>query len=660
MIVNSKGEWAGGEKGPIVSFIKNILQSSAGAVKFLNDDELLFQDYHDGVAKLGSHNVRTGIRTKVADYGLTELTAGNNFWARWFSGPGPEEALGITTSKGLHLRKAWMPSLITLDGSFAFKEDYQSTGPWYVQFPDDSRQLLSANEITEVNLLDKRQVVFRGNNGLMTGINLTFDLKQPLTRNYYSLRVIKVNNEYWYLYQAEGGRLLFHPIGDEYGYLLAPENSEVFRPHAAQFSTHSVMVAWATREDELPELQLTRIVDIESSRVKLTPTVSPIVNDIMIPAFEKPIWQAPFFSHSDQYGDTPLDKHVGNAIWLRTSDKSHNPGTLPLITAVNTNVNDVDQNLTVAYWEGSGTIQELLERIRIASAYPEKPIIAYLDGDGWPTTNPFSSDRVWPAIQAYCSPNESLSHFEVRITDIINRVQGYKLPIVLTSRFDDFNGSQSIDNIIACMPLYEKWIRNFNFVGHMPFSDRRGNAISSNENLWLWARRFQYAIPAGRPNRFDYWRPAGMSEKQVLDNKLHQSRAAVVLEPYLRDYILNFDNGSESLEWPDLLPLVKEVRAKYPEKITCDECVKVVNEVAKHAPAQYEFGLLEKKSGNHGTLSNGTKCSVDWIVSRKLGKGCDCLISCPNSQDGPEKDVANPTWTMSPEEFDLTKWVEPT
>jgi hypothetical protein len=210
------------------------------------------------------------------------------------------------------------------------------------------------------------------------------------------------------------------------------------------------------------------------------------------------------------------------------------------------------------------------------------------------------------------------------------------------------------------MPIYEAWIRAYNFVGHMPFSDRRGNGISANESLWKWARTFQYAIPAQRPNRFDYWRPTGLTEQQVLENKFGQTRTAVVIEPYLRDYILSFDNGhQEPTEWPDLLSIVKSVRSRYPELVTVDQCVAIINDIAKSAPPEYEFGLLKKPGGNHGTLSNGTPCSVDWIVSKALEKGTDCLVSCPSSTEGPLLGPANPTWPPDGEEFNLDNWVEP-
>jgi hypothetical protein len=655
--VNKFGNWCSGKGGGIIYYgdgtpnhKEEAIPYQAGDARWLNGFTIVGQHCSD-ICVVKSWDKHSKELTVISESGASHLEANAGVWAKWLGGNDPNTR-GLTISTGVRLPDSDLGNSVGPDGAVAFKISYLSAGPWDVIEVDNTRWRLYDGDLGDLTLLGNRRAVFSNQFGKIIGVGV--EAPVTVTKIFYFLHAYFLDSELWIVYQDENGRLVTHPAYSTFGHIL--DVGDTFYPDAIQTNDGSVIVAWAKIAND-DDVRLYKF-DANTPRVNL---VSEVIDseDIMIPAFEKPIWQAPFFSHSRQYGITPLDKHVGNAIWLRTSEKELNPGVLPLITQVDTSPNDIDVNLTIAYWISGGSPAELNNKISEALSYPEKPIIAYLDGDGWPVSNPFGSDRIWPSIMTYRFPNESLAAFESKMTTIIGRVNSYGLPMVMTSRFDDFNGDGSIAATLECMPLYDKWLREFNFVGHMPFSDRRGNAISSNQSLWNWARAFQYAIPAGRPNRFDYWRPAGMSEKQVLDNKLHQSRPAVVLEKYLRDYILNFDEGGEPLEWPDLLPIVKQVRAKYPDLVNVDQCVAIVNEVSKLAPAKYEFGLLVKNGGNHGTLPDGTKCSVDWCVSKALGLGTDCLISTPSSTEGPALSTASPNWGSQGEEFDISKWKEP-
>lgn len=393
------------------------------------------------------------------------------------------------------------------------------------------------------------------------------------------------------------------------------------------------------------------------------PIPVPISDEVMIKAFDRPMWQAPYFSHHTRYGDTSPDKHVGNAIVVLDDDENksrfNNLG-MPLI--VESPLND---NLTVAYIAHGADMNELVNKVNIASSHPEKPIIAYLDGDGWPESNPFNSERIWPSIQAYRFPSESLSGFESRMDSVINRVSTYKLPMSLVTRFDDFNGSSSVLKTLECMLLYEEWLRDFFFVVHMPFADRRGNGISKNNSLWNFARAFQFAIPSERPNRFDYWKPAASSVKDVLINKLGQQRAAVVLENYLREDILKkYEQNNPgpiepppTQEWPNLLPTINTVRNKYPALVSKDQSVAILNEVA-WIHRNDGFGLLKKDGGVNGPQpKTGTLCSVDWLISKKHNRGLDCLGAAPNNEmtEAP----ANPQWHDGESPVDLTRFIDP-
>lgn len=386
----------------------------------------------------------------------------------------------------------------------------------------------------------------------------------------------------------------------------------------------------------------------------------------MIPAFERPMWQAPYFSHHIRYGDTPSNKHVGNAIAVIGDERDENVRDselerinklgLPMIVDIGTHPpNNVYLNLTVAWLANYVTVQTALQ-------YPEKPVIAYLDGDDWPDSNPFNPDRVWPSIQAYRLPDETLNQFKLRVDGVIKRVASYKTPMCLVSRFDDFNGSSSVERTLECMPIYEQWLRDYYFVAHMPFADRRGNGISSNPELWNQARAFQYAIPFERPNRFDYWVPSGSDILTILKNKLGQSRASVVLESYLRADILSKYSNTPTPSpgvWPNLLSTLQQVRAEHPTKIGVDECVIILNKVAWMHRAT-GWGLLHKPGGNHGAQpTTNIPVSVDWLVNNKLNKGADCIINAPSNVDG-ALTSANPTWPSDGEDIiDISIWVAP-
>lgn len=653
--VNKFGNWCSGKGGGIIYYGDGLgskeaaIPYQAGDARWLNGFTVIGQHCSD-ICVIKSWDKHSKELTVISESGASHLEANAGVWAKWLGGSDPSTR-GLTISTGVRLPDSDLGT-VGPDGEVAFKINYLSAGPWDVIEVNGNRWRLYDGDVGNLTLLGNRRAVFSNQVGQIIGVGLPAPV--TVTKIFYFLHAYFLDSELWIVYQDENGRLVTHPGNSTFGFIL--DVGETYYPDAIQTNAGSVCVAWSKISND-DDVRLFKF-NANTPRVNLVPeVVTP--KDIMIPAFEKPIWQAPFFSHSVQYGSTPLDKHVGNAIWLRTSEKALSPGVLPLITAVDSSVNDIDVNLTVAYWVSGGSITELQSAVNIALGYPEKPIIAYLDGDGWPVDNPFTSDRVWPSIQAYRFPNETLAAFDSRVSAVINRVVNYKLPMVLTTRFDDFNGGGSIAATLECMPLYERWLRLTNFVGHMPFSDRRGNAISSNPELHQWATAFKYAIPASRPNRFDYWRPSGLSEKQVLDNKLNQSRLAVVLEPYLREYILNFDNGGEPLEWPDLLPLIKQVRATFPALVNVDQCVEIINQVAKLAPSQYQFGLLKKEGGNHGTRSDGARCSVDWCVSKVLKQGTDCLISTPSSTEGPVTAEARATWGNKGEEFNVENWKEP-
>lgn len=642
-LFNDFGDYVHGIAGVGVYLNGQRLWDQAGGRAWLNNYELLTQRF-DGGARLSSYIIPSKEWKDIKVAPITELYAKNNVWNIFY----PDN--GVEDSYGRHFPLA-ANGPVAYDGSYAMKTLYQSDGPWTIIDQFGNIKEFSSGNANQINIFSKDEIIWVDNRNIPHAIGLP--VPTPVSSLFNWLKIGKIGNEFWQLYQDDFGRLLFHPFDSNDGYIVAPAGN-TFGPDVFVVG-NSCLFTWGLDQGETTLGFAT--IDLTSPRVPLKNTqVS--VGEPMIRAFERPMWQAPFFSHSAKYGITSADKHVGNSIWIPSAEIHLAQETnMPLIVAPESEIPNWAYNVTVAYWCSGATIEELVGKVNQCLMLPEKPIIAYLDHTNWPQANPFKSDRVWPSIQCYKFPTEAISSFKTRLDECIRIVSSYELPMCLTTRFDDFNGDSTIMKTLECMPLYEDWLRNFNFVAHMPFSDRRGNAISANESLWKWATAFLYAIPFGRPNRYDYWRPEGESIEDILNNKFGQSRAAVVMEPYLREDILK--KYSEDSTWPDLLFDLDVVRAQYPELITVNQCAEILNKVA-WINRLSGWGLLRKDGGNHGSQpKTGISVSVDWLVNRDLGLGTDCLINCPSSTEGPEKAPANTTWPSLGQEFDLDNWVAP-
>jgi hypothetical protein len=456
-----------------------------------------------------------------------------------------------------------------------------------------------------------------------------------------NLRLFKAWGWDWLFYQEfEGrGRTVTHPVGNLDGYVLQ-EGGNVFRP---DISPNGDRFVWATKDTDWPHDILLSTVDYSAPRENLgsaQPTEP--MGEVMIPALERPMWQFPFFSHSVRYGDVSPERHVGNSIIIIGDDTNLERFlTLgyPLIVPHKLPNPEQFGSLTVAWFIHAASMQEMEAEVRWAKDnLSEKPIIAYLDSRDWGTGFDLG-DNTWLAIQAYRAGNESLDQFETAVQNIINTVVQYNKPLVLVSRFDDFNGSSTVNKCLECMPLYERWLRTYQFVGHAPFADKRGNGISANPSLWNWARAFQYAIPSTRPNRFDYWRPSGQSIKTILENKFGQSRAAIVMEPYLREDILskydentdppNGGNGNHeepSIDLDLLQEMVENAWSKYGGAPGGGNPLRgaILNEAAyeyNRMVGAIDVGLSKKESGSNVEQPHtGEKIAHD-IIQAKPAEG---------------------------------------
>ncbi len=350
----------------------------------------------------------------------------------------------------------------------------------------------------------------------------------------------------WLLFQTNTD-LRIRPIDSEDGYIIATGENKNLHPDVI-FHNGLIKVVW--NDDKGPQYQIgidpatarSRVADTSPVVVQPPPTVS-------VAPLPLKTWIAPFFSHSERYGDTPVAQHVGNAVMVVSDERDPIPSlhrelerirplNLPMIVQGDVAIDPINYNQTVAWWAAGGTPEALGQSVGKCLAKQEKPVIAYLDGRGWPQEKPsWMVGRVWPSVQVYRFPGEMVADFISRMVQVMNTVKAYGQPIVLTPRFDDFNGSGSIQQTLEAMPLYNRLIREYFVVGFMPFSDRRGTGISKSPELRAWAEAFLAANPA-RPNRFDYWVTTG-SMPIALRNKLMQQTTMITLMPEEKTYLLN-------------------------------------------------------------------------------------------------------------------------
>lgn len=463
---------------------------------------------------------------------------------------------------------------------------------------------------------------------------------------------------------ADANGAIHRVVGDSHN-IRVRRYADLFVITVVYYSQHVTRVYRATMAD----LKACPTLYAQTPPVIIQPPPVLITANSM-QAFDRKMWVAPFFSHSERYGMTATADHVGNAIMITEDMTDAGMAKVfalgfPMIIG-SAQVNPSRANTTIAYWTGddAGAQEALANPI-------EKPVLWYKDvgtaGD-WPASRPsWVNEKVWPTIQAYRTSGETLETFENRIRGILDRVKTYGRPMVLVPRFDDFNGSGSVTQTLECMPVYVSLVRDYEIIGFLPFADRRGNGISSNPSLRDWAMSFKLAVPT-RPNRFDYWQPTGTDMVTLLKNKFGQSTLLIALTDVEKAFILKSlqapvtqpDTPTDpptTTEWPNLQGILAAERAKYPAMVTADQCVAIINAVAAQHPG---LGLLKKSGGNHGLQpKSGIPCSVDWVIM-KDGRGADVLGDGGNIDGTLGK--GSPNWPSKPSDDvqDPSKWVAPT
>jgi hypothetical protein len=260
---------------------------------------------------------------------------------------------------------------------------------------------------------------------------------------------------------------------------------------------------------------------------------------VCIPGIGKRQWIVPFFERGLRYGDSPA--LMGNAVMCcDPGDALHNAATttFPLFSTPEAYDQSVVGNI-VAYWTTGGSMDELKAHYNKALALPEKPIVAYLDGRDWPMNRPswFKANRTWIGVQCYREPNEPIDDFETAMVRLLDRLEAWGLPLMLTGQWYDRNGTQSVPYVLEVLPCYENWLRDFNTVGLMPFSDRRKGGYLDHPEFRPWGEGYTTAI-IGRPGRYDYWLPDTTPMADVLRNALSQDVEYVWMDKARRDYLL--------------------------------------------------------------------------------------------------------------------------
>lgn len=563
--LNSKGEWCSGYAGsglywgtvnPDDSIVGHVIYEpgNAGGSDWINDDEIITQRFGEGFARAIAHNVRNGNERTLYDGPTFDVTASKN--NNWAIRTVINNKSVVKISSNQTLDGAGLGPMGP-DGSLAYKVDYFSSGPWKVINLNGNEFKYTDDDCFQLTNYGSRKLLWIDKNYVVNSLNLP--TVKLLYRTINGLQLIDYNGEWWVLYQTTEKGCILHPLGSDEGHIITTGN--FFRPYSLVMGD-KIRILWATEQGEgIDQIRAWTKNPLEN-RVRLTgQQPQPGDNEMMIKSFEHPYWMASYFSHHERYGDVPMDQHMGNAIVVIGDERDASVRNKeyfrlaqlnqPLIVDIGKDEPPHDHiNLVIAWLAAGKDINELKSNVERALNYHELPVIAYLDSTDWPRSNPFNSSRIFPSIQAYRFPNETLNGWSARVQSAIDVCKSYGLQLSFVPRLDDFNGGQQIQNILDCVPFYEQWMREYQFRFFMPFADLRRNeqagifGFRHYPSLLAVAKAFFYACPSGKPNRNDYWRKSNDSLKNIWKNKRGQSRAALVMEEDLRNEIDRMFDGS--------------------------------------------------------------------------------------------------------------------
>ena len=558
MLLNEKGEALCGAGGVPASVDGRPLPVSVGGFAWLDADTVVGQDGSDAAGwKVVALNVRTSTKNVLASTGASDVVGGGGRWQADLK-TNPTRCFGSLGDKPGACVYAAGPG-----GTIAWKRSYQAPSGLTLSSPGvPDVDVPDANPL-DVHVLGPGMAVWSEPGRLRAIGRPVPTTARPAGRT----RVVTAAGDEWLVYFAEGTGLVAEVQGE--GYVLEPR--AVAFNHDAVAVGDEVIVGWSTTQGERAGDLVTCAVSRQGGvRFLIDPegtgrqvplwqsfaasgpsgqTSGPVAT---VRAHPRKLWMAPFYSFSERYGDTPIDRYrtYANAITVVGDDRAAVPRDLarlyplglPLIVDGSLSADMVAPYLgtIVAWWVAGATAAALESAVALATSLPEKPIIAYLDHGldvDWPATRPaWISSRVWPGIQCYRLAGESIAAMQDRMERLCARIASYGVYAVLTPRFDDVNGQQTVSFTLEAMALYCDLIQRFPICGLMPFADRRGTGIAKDGSLLGWAQALANANPT-RPNRYDYWQPTSTDLSTVLRNKLGQTTELIVLTPNEKAYL---------------------------------------------------------------------------------------------------------------------------
>lgn len=268
-----------------------------------------------------------------------------------------------------------------------------------------------------------------------------------------------------------------------------------------------------------------------------------------LPTYEKPMFCSAFFQYSLRPSSGVTDDPFGNCATLVGSpddpsmlgkEVAMTPGALVVVG--DQPESGADLNRTVAWWVSGADLDSL--GATVAACDPSKPIVAYLDKRGWPQAKPaWVTPSVWPSVQVYRAPGESLEAFEAAVRADLERVAAYGGYCWVTLRLDDYNGQGSVAQTLEACPIYDRLIRDFPcIVGLHLFADERKGGMADHPELRAWGKAFAGAC-GPRPSRYDYCTLPDVSAVYTLQQKLLQDRGTYQLSAADRTYLLALMGG---------------------------------------------------------------------------------------------------------------------
>lgn len=115
--------------------------------------------------------------------------------------------------------------------------------------------------------------------------------------------------------------------------------------------------------------------------------------------------------------------------------------------------------------------------------------------------------------------------------------------------------------------------------------------------------------------------------------------------------------GGEPSGVPDLFEQIVTARAAYGATMSADECVELLNTVARNNAGD-GFGLLSKTTGNYGLQpATANRCSVDILYHLPTNSLWDALIDAGHRTGGPGR--ADPQWSFVSTNVEPSRFVTP-